>query len=204
MVTRCTVSLIIIWCFLFLTLSQSLSTSLSLFLFFCSVCLFCVYALRIDAITFHYFISAYFVNCSQISLIVSIFCSCSPMTMHWIRSMHVAGILWNKRAVTTNKHRERATRYTKHRWMIEKPLKEHRFTRSLCKRVLKSECCAFQTHVPICMYINIDRSDDMRLCIHILKFIGLIYWTLHLVLFYKSIVVFCFIWFSVFVSFANN
>lgn len=33
--------------------------------------------------------------------------------------------------------------------LIEKPLREHRFTRSLCKWVLKSECCTFETRVSI-------------------------------------------------------
>lgn len=48
--------------------------------------------------------------------------------------------------------------------MIEKPLKEHRFTRSLCKRVLKSERCAFQTHVPT-VFISADLT--IWTCIHI-------------------------------------
>lgn len=73
---------------------------------------------------------------------------------------------------------EMHTENIRERWIIEKPLKEHRFTRSLCVRVLKSECCAaFQRHTSQYSHIHTHISGDLTIWdfLHILKFIGLIY-----------------------------
>lgn len=50
-------------------------------------------------------------------------------------------------------NRRKTTEWRRRVWEREKERKkgthEHRFTRSLCKWVLKSECCTFRTRVPI-------------------------------------------------------